>query len=335
MKKRMLILFIAFLAMALLPFLSVKNGYVKEPSGMSSEPPHQKDTPKNSSGTVSSTFRILDTASEKIVTINDKDFCRGALLYEMPPYFEPEALKAQCIACYTHFCRLREKQKSSPDSELKGADLKADLTKKQYYISDETFKEQCGGLYEEYINKINSVIDDVFGMTLTDENGELIDAAYFALSSGRTENSEDIFGFESPYLKAVPSPYDLTSPDYMTKAVFSEEEAIEKLRTLDPDIKFTGSSKIIAERTGSGSVKTLKIGTSSFSGQDIRELFSLRSTNFTLSFKNNKFIFTVKGYGHGVGMSQYGSNEMAKQGMDFREILRHYYGTAVISSDQS
>lgn len=335
MKKRMLIRFIAFLAMLLIPFISLREELHDVPEKQYPDASPQDEITENSTVSESGTFRILDTDSGKIITLSDKEFCLGALVYEMPPYYEPEALKAQCIACYTHFCRLRRKQKESPDSELKGADFKADLSQNQFYISDETFREQCGGLYEEYSKKIRSAVDDVFGMTLTDENGEMIDAAYFAVSSGRTENSSDIFGFESPYLQAVPSPFDLTAADCITQVSFSEDDFISRLNTIDTDSDLTGKTIGKSECTASGSVKNITIGTNSYSGQDIRQAFSLRSTNFTLVQKGSLYTFTVKGYGHGVGMSQYGANEMAKQGMSFKEILNHYYGKANISAGHS
>ena len=334
MKKRLLIFLTAFLSMALLPFLSLKEANKTSLPGQQASESSEHLPAKQNTSAGNSVFKILDTDSEKTVSVDDKEFCIGALIYEMPPYYEPEALKAQCIAVYTHFCRLRKQQKDSPDTRLKGADFSADLSKGQFYITDETFREECGALYEEYRKKVESVVDEVFGITLTDEKGELADIAYFAVSSGKTENSEDIFGFESPYLKAVPSPYDLTAPDYITEVSFSDDEFIKRIKNHDPSVSFGETlSEIIGtpQRTSSGSVKSITIGSSEFSGETIREIFSLRSSSFDLAHKDGKYIFTVKGYGHGAGMSQYGANEMAKQGMCCTEILRHYYGPIVIS----
>ena len=356
MRKRIFMAIFCFLVMAALPLLSAKNGIAlsdneitptlstessaatksdksspeksdkTEPAGNteSSDKEETSDSDKKSE----QKFKILDTSSDKIISVSDREFCYGALAYEMPPSFEEEALKAQTVALYTYFCRLRNIQKETPDDDLKGADFSANLSENQFYLSDEQLRKKWGNLYDDSIKKIHSAVDSVFGKVLTDTNGELIDACYHAISSGTTENAKDIFGKDCEYLIAVPSPTDINAPDYLTKCSFTKDEFKEKISSLSKDIKlpekpenYIGAIK----RTPSGSVTEITIGGEKFTGSDIRSAFGLRSAAFEINYADNKFSFTVKGYGHGVGLSQWGAQGMAKQGAGYEEILKHYY----------
>lgn len=301
--------------MAVIPFLAVGKQHF----------PPIKDTPKEENAGV---FRIADTKSGKIISVEDREFCIGAVAFEMPPSFEKEALKAQCIACYTHFARLRE----NPDPNLKGADFSADLSSGEFYLNREQLQNRWGALYEENIRAVETAVDEVFGKVLTDNSdGSLIDAAYHAISSGQTENAKDIFGKDDRHLQAVSSAGDVNVSGYLSGCEFSADSFREIMRK--ENIALSGNadswvSDIV--RTPSGSVVTVKIGGQTVTGARIRELCSLRSAAFDLSYEEGKFIFTVYGYGHGVGMSQYGAQCMAMQGMSCTEILMHYYSNAKI-----
>ena len=355
MKRKVIYCITAFLIMALLPLMSV--GSISEEMTAASvhltagESKTENDTAAKQSPDRSDRadaepaspdkqphekrgFKILDTSCGKVVTVDEKEFCCGALGYEMAPLYEIEALKAQCTACYTHFCMLREKQQNDPDPELKGADLSADLSKNQIWLSDDAMKKKWGNLYERSRERINKAVDECFGKVLCDDKGGLIDAAYFALSSGNTENSKDIFGFDSPYLRSVPSPFDLKAPDQISKKTVSRDDLLAALKALNKEMKLpekadgrTGTP----ERTNAGSVLKIRIGSCEFTGAEIREAFGLRSSNFDVTDNGDSFELTVRGYGHGVGMSQYGANSLAQQGSDYKEILRHYYGDAHIT----
>ena len=152
-----------------------------------------------------------------------------------------------------------------------------------------------------------------------------ISSVYHALSSGQTESAENIWGDEIPYLKPVSSESDKLANDYISTAVFNAEELKEKLKK---EITLTGDpSNYFGEcvRTSSGTVKSIDVCSKSLSGAELRNLLDLRSANFEVNFQGDNFTFTTYGYGHGVGMSQYGANAMAKQGNNFKEILTHYY----------
>ena len=298
MRKRIIILLFLMAIMAILPFISMKNT-VKEDA---------KDTQKN-------VFHVLDTSCNQITAINDRDFCIGALAYEMPSDFSKEALKAQCIACYTHFSKLREDSKENYD-------FKANLSKNEFYLKD--IPAESKKIYSQ-------AVDEVFGKVLTDSKGNLIKIAYHAISSGQTESAKDIFGFESEFLQPVSSAGDVNVSGYLSSKEFSGN-TFQKIMS-EKGVSFSGEpSQWIGEikRTNSGTVMKIQIGNQTFSGAEIREIFSLRSADFDIMYINNKFILTVYGYGHGVGMSQYGADSMAKQGATYEEIIHHYYGNCLI-----
>ena len=329
MKKAVILIVLAAAAMALIPLIGSvgvpekEEAMIEEGSSTGVENKNSGDEGSGSDEKLAgqedqNSFRILDTSTGETVTIPDREFCIGALAYEMPAGYEKEALKAQCVACYTYFCRLREKQQAEGATE----DIKADLSKGQYYLSAEKMKEKWGDDQSEDIKKLTGTVDEVFGQTLCTEDGALAQVAYFAISSGVTENAEDIFGSECSTLQAVASPYDLSAPDFCTEKTVSKDEFIKKLSAKENETDMTIGE---VKRTASGSVLSIMIGSKEWTGAEIRKLFGLRSANFELSEEEGGYRFIVYGYGHGVGMSQYGANIMAQQGSDYREILSHYY----------
>ena len=336
MKKRLFILLAAIGMMALLPFFSVTGS--SDSTGSPTDSSSETEREPQISGTTDGKFRILDTSSGKIITVSDKEFCVGALAYEMSRGYEEEALKAQCVACYTHFCRLRRQKRSEAGESWQGEDFQADLSTGQYYLNNECLQKRWGSQYNELRKKMEKVVEDCFGLVLMDDNGELLDVGYFAISSGKTEAAADIFGFDSPHLQAVISPFDKSAPDACTVVRLSSEEFKNKLSERFPDLSLEAPPSTWigdCQRTASGSVITIDIGEQTISGPAVRECFDLRSANFELSIQKEQFCFRVYGYGHGVGLSQYGANGMAMQGADFREILDHYYSQAPIVSLES
>ena len=196
MKKRIIISFIGLVIMAILPFISVQKIF------------SETETPENSieeKSTDTRQFTVLDTSSNKTVRIDDREFCIGAVAYEMPVSFEEEALKAQCIACYTHFSRLRENSSEEYD-------FSADLSKGEFYTKD---------IPDENRLKISRAVDAVFGQVLKDRKDKLIDVAYHAISSGQTESAKDIFGFESEFLQPVSRSYSVEYASSITEISLS------------------------------------------------------------------------------------------------------------------
>lgn len=256
------------------------------------------------------------------------DYLVGVVAAEMPAGFEPEALKAQAVAARSYLERAL-----SSGSKHENADICADSTCCQAYISLRKMQESWGGDYEKNLERISSAVSGTDGEYLV-YNGEPVLAAFHSSSAGKTESSGAVWS-ELPYLVSVDSPETESDvPNYISSLALSELDFRDTILHLRPEADMTGSADGWLgdiERNDSGRVMSAAVGGVKISGEDMRSLFSLRSTAFALEYKDGAFIFTVTGYGHGVGMSQYGANVLARQGADHREILEHYYTGASIA----
>ena len=281
-------------------------------------------------------FHVLDESSGKVIDIPDREFVYGVVTAEMPAKFEDEAIKAQAVASYTYFCRERDNQRKN--SNYVGYDFKVNTEKWINYVSPEQRRIKWGEHFEEYENKIKRAVDSVFGEVVEDD-GELILAAYHAISSGKTEKSADVFGGDLKYLSNVESPGDKLVSGYETFVKVDTEKFKDILNAKYSDIDFNGNEgNWVGEsvRSEGGMVKEIRIGSKSIKGTEVRSMFGLRSSDFDLNFspEENKFIFRVHGYGHGVGMSQHGAEYMAQGGSDYKKILSWYYpGTCICKLD--
>jgi stage II sporulation protein D len=250
----------------------------------------------------------------------------------MPASYEPEALKAQVIACHTYAERMRRIQQKTPDPAFCGADLSDDCNRCQAYYNDDALRTLYGADYPKYYGKIAAAVDAA-GDLLLCFDGEPAAAVFHAVSAGRTDSAEAVWGTALPYLIPVDSPDDRGAPDYLHTSDFPAETVKAALCAAEPDCVFGDdpaawfSGALTAE---SGTVMQIQAGGVSFSGQRIREILGLRSAAFSAEYTGSVFRFTVRGFGHNVGMSQYGANEMAKKGSSFGEILLHYYPDTVL-----
>lgn len=264
------------------------------------------------------TFRIYDVSTDTVTVMNADDYIFGVVAAEMPLLYEDETLKAQAVAAYTLACRRRA------DNTDKDYDLSTDSGTDQAFVTEAAARESWGNNADKYYTKLKDIIAQVRGITVVWQN-EPITAVYHAISSGQTESSGDIWGGERPYLQAVASPGDLLAPQYISCITLSTTELSDAIADLceisgSPENYFSDFT-----RTESGSVLKVKVCGTELTGAQIRTALELRSLNFDVEFKDGSFKFTARGYGHGVGMSQYGAECMAKQGSDFKEILLHYY----------
>ena len=280
------------------------------------------------------TLKVLDFTSGQVLELSMRDYVIGAVLAEMPATYCEEALKAQAVAARTYAIRQREKQRLAPDPELMGADISNDSRKFQAYFTPEQAKDFYGNGYEAYYKKAAGAVDGTDRLALFYE-GEPIVAAFHSNSGGMTESAEVVWGSPVDYLVPVESPEDKESPTYLEEEVFTEKEFRKKLEKALPDADFSdpaGEWIEIKETSSSGTVTEMLAGGEKLSGTDFRSIFSLRSANFTVVYNADEenFYITTKGYGHGVGLSQYGANAMGENGSDFREILLHYYTGAEI-----
>lgn len=272
------------------------------------------------------TVSVMLHSSGKTVDIAMKEYICGAVAGEMPAVYEDEALKAQAVACYTY----------AKTKETAGTQLTDNPKINQSYLSKDELRKKWGDNFDIYYGKIERAVSEVIGEYLTYE-GELVSTiAYHAISSGKTEAASDIWGGDTiPYLVSVDSSADMLSPDYKVTTVYTFDQIKDKLAAAD--IK-CDTSAYTAEgaiggitRTANGAVRTITVFGTDLSGSDFREALGLRSLNYSITVKNKTFTVDSFGYGHGVGMSQYGANACAEKGMSYREILKHYYPGTEIS----
>lgn len=276
-------------------------------------------------------FKVLLTGSGRVIEVSTSEYLTGVLAAEMPMTYHEEALKAQALASYTFAVRQQRLQRESPDEALKGADLTDSGESYQGYYTQDVRREKWGDKFEKYESRAASAAKSVGDRLITFE-GEPIMAAFHSICSGKTESAEIVWGKEVKYLKGVDSIGDKLSPDYSSSLVLTCEQFAEMAKKLG-SITLEGDEEEWVGKlsaTSSGFVKEIEIGGKKFDGKQVREAFNLRSANFTLTYKKDSFTFSVVGYGHGVGLSQYGSDYMARQGSSAEEIVCHYYSGAEI-----
>ena len=272
------------------------------------------------------TVKVMSASSNNITEMPLKEYLIGVVAAEINPSYHEEAIKAQTIASHTLLLYV----KNHKSDKLKGADISDSSATHQGYMSEADQKEKWGDSFETYHSKIAKCVDEVINQTLQ-YDGEYINAAFHAISNGKTENCKDVWGGSFPYLTSVPSIGDKLSPAYQSQVTVTEKEFKKKLK--EHNIEFKDDAKKWIENitnTETGMVKSIQICGKTLKGTEFRTIFSLKSSTFTYKYEDEKFIFTVNGYGHGVGMSQYGANYMAQQGFTYKEILGHYYQGAEI-----
>lgn len=308
MRQYIFLTFLLCLIMVLSPFIC--SGIKPEAS--------KKSELTQTNEKIDDTVRVLDSISSKVVEVSAKNYVLGALAAEMPASYSEEALKAQAVACYTYYRYIKENADNS--NSLIDYDITDSSGTHQGYLSDEQMKEKWADKYDSYHSKLESVVLSVLGECIMYE-GEPIFACYHAISSGQTSSSKAVFGTNMPYLKSVTAPGDKLSPDYDSEKAFTQSELIEKLNLKD------GSDNIIKNIStdDNGYVTKITLKDKSYTGLELASLLELKSPNFSAEYKNEKYIFSVKGYGHGVGMSQYSADYMARQGSTYQEIITHFY----------
>ena len=272
-------------------------------------------------------FTILDASTGETFTVDYLDYMKGAVCAEMPPDFHSEAMKAQAVSALTYALYLKEENAQNPDESLRGADFSADPSNWKTYVSEEDARERYGDKFEEYWGKIDQAVEKVGEVVLLYEEEPIL-AAYHSTSSGVTEAAENVWSTSAPYLKPVDSQGDLLAPSYETTATFSAQELKEILTEEYGELNLPDDPyewMEVIERSQGGYVLSIQVGDLELHGKELRELLSLRSSDFTVTCDGSSFTFTVYGYGHGVGLSQYGADFMARQGSNYEDILKHYY----------
>ncbi|MCK8827766.1 stage II sporulation protein D [Natroniella acetigena] len=256
-------------------------------------------------------IEVYDNINDQILLLELEEYLKGVVAAEMPAFFEFEALKAQAVAARTYALRNLEQ----------GQQLTTDSTIDQAWSSKTELLDRWGILnYLFYWSRISAAVEETAGVVI-DYQGELINAVYHSTSGDYTATAAEVWGNDLPYLKSVASRYERESPYYQDQQTFSVEEFNRKLginSNLLQEIK-------IVERSLSERVLKVRVGNQVFSGRELRQKLGIRSTNFLFDTTEEQIRIVTSGYGHGVGMSQYGAHGMAENGYNYKEILKHYY----------
>lgn len=244
-----------------------------------------------------------------VINLNMTDYLIGVVSSEMPASFNLEALKAQSVLARTYALKAKQTGKKLTDT-----------VSTQSYIDIDQMKNKWGNSFNTYYNKIKNAVENTNGEYLS-YNGNYIEALYHSTNNGKTESSLDVFGNYYPYLISVSSEYDKNASSYLRTINMPLDTISNKL-----GLSLNNDSVIsILSYTDGGNIKEININGNNFSGKKVRELLGLRSADFDISISDNNANITTRGYGHGVGMSQYGANGMANAGYGYKDILSHYY----------
>lgn len=264
-------------------------------------------------------------APGQVMELDMEEYIVGVVAAEMPASFEEEALKAQAIAARTYAVR----------KLLNGEKLSTDYRVCQAYWSVDNMKKQWGDSYEVYKGKIEKAVYETSGQVIL-YDGKPIQAVFHAMSAGATRGAGQIWPFELPYLKSVDSSFEKGQKGFEVTSRLSEATLAEKLgqykahpiKGVDDIVHNTKVSKYSDE----GYALEVSIGKEKLTGEEFRMALGLRSSHITLKSTDKGLLITSRGYGHGVGMSQVGANQLAKMGKDHTYILNHYYQGTQISS---
>lgn len=312
MKGKQLERVLPFLLAVVLPWVLVSKFYPEEPTKVTTGPEESTIT------TLPQEYSVGVKTEEGIVQMELEDYILGVVLGEMPASFETEALKAQAVVARTFTLRTCQIGKKHT-----GGAICTDYSCCQAYCSADTY---TGG--PEALEKVKKAVEDTSGMVLTYE-GALIDATYFSCSGGRTEDAKAVWGADVAYLQAVDSPGEEAATHFTDTVRFSRQAFCEALGYWpeSPPEEWFGA----VTYTSGGGVASMQIGERTYTGMELRSLLGLKSTAMMMTAVADTVTVTTKGFGHRVGMSQYGADAMAVRGSSYEQILAHYYpGTKLI-----
>ena len=279
----------------------IEGSLIRTPSFFSNE--ENASTEKASNKTIT----IIDKKDNTNITLDFDDYLIGVIAAEMPASFSIEALKAQAVASRTYaYFKINN-----------NSNLTTDIST-QSYITIEQMKEKWQDDFDIYYNKIKKAVNETSDEVLT-YDGNIIPAYFFAMSNGYTEDASIVFKEDKPYLKSVESKENEDNRNFKQTKTISKSDFCTLLNISCDEIVIDNITKTTSNR-----INNININNTTFSGVDIRKKLNLRSTDFEISIDDDINI-TTYGYGHGVGMSQYGANTMAKDGYNYKEILLHYY----------
>ena len=306
-----------FMAILIIPTLIVVPFTGSNEMDQVREAPQEQQLNELSSNLSPFSVRVLRSGGS-VEEVPLETYVARVVASEMPANFELEALKAQSLAARTYITR----HLVNGESISEVADV-TDTVTHQVYKSDQELRQLWQDAYASNMNKINEAVKATAGEIITYDR-EPITAAFFSTSNGYTENAEDYWENEIPYLRSVESPWDQQSPKFTDQRIITLEQ-------LQANLGVSSIANTTMTKTEGNRVDQVQFGDQTYSGREIREAFDLPSSDFTIKQKGDHIIFTTKGYGHGVGMSQYGANGMAQTGKTYKDIVLHYYKGTEIS----
>ncbi len=315
-------------ALCLIPSRGTLSSSSSKADKIQGEPVSKAQT---ASTTASSDADVLDTitvynkADQSVQSYPFSEFLTCVVASEMPATFEEEALKAQAVAARTYLLqRVLYYQKNGTPKEHHGALTCTDSTHCQAYIAKEERLKSWGQNADLYWKKVSGAVSGTANIIMT-YDGKPINAVFHSMSSGATESAQSVWGSDVPYLKSVNSSLDKNAPQYQTEVTLTKEQLKKVLSDHVKDVNFEHGIFGNIERSNTGSIRSIVVGNVKITGAQFRKILNLRSTNIQFSVEGNSVHMMVRGYGHGVGMSQYGANFLAKEGKKYPEILTSYY----------
>ena len=321
MRKQVLI---AFLCGVALPLLLMGLGNRAVPVQMPEEAESDGLTAVERELWDGQTRIMVLTGSGNVRQMQLGEYLAGVVLAEMPADFQEEALKAQAVVARTYTCKRMEHNKHG------AAAVCTNSACCQGYRDPEDYVNSGGA--QESVDKIRSAVTETDGQVLV-YGGELIDATYFSCSGGQTEDAVAVWGQDVPYLQSVESPGEEEAPRYSDRIRYTPENF--KLLTGVSGEGSVGSWFGPVTYTDGGGVDTIRICGEIFTGTELRSVLGLRSTLFSVSVDDGMIVFETRGFGHRVGMSQYGAQAMAEEGSGYQEILEHYYAGALLKNQEN
>lgn len=272
---------------------------------------------------------VYITSSKKIININLEDYVVGVVCSEMPVEFDKEALKAQAVAARTFAVAHIEDYGGKKYKGAHGADVTDSIDCQVYMGKEERLSKWSSKSKNDYWNKVSEAVKETSGQVLMYNNKLVMEPYYFAVSSGETEDAKEVLGENIEYLKSVPSPGEESVKKYKSKTNINYINFINKIDAVFPKSKLNlanvRNSIEVLSKNKTGSIKTIRVGSTTMTGSRFRSIVGLNSTNFKIKCSITGFEFDCTGYGHGLGMSQWGAEAMAKKGSKYDEILKHYY----------
>ena len=295
---------------------NVTKNIVKSDDSIKTNQENQSESNYSSSNSIETNPSVskkeyisIKRSNGQVISIEFRDYIIGVIAAEMPASFNREAIKAQSVLARTYALKAKKYGKTLTDT-----------VSTQAYIDTDQMKQKWGNDFETYYNKIAACVDETSKEYLSYDN-DYIEALYHSTNNGKTESSLDVFGNYYPYLISVTSELDKQASSYLRTTTIPIQTINEKL-----NININKDSNIqVLSYTDGGNIKEISIDEKIFNGRKFRETLGLRSADFDITVNDNDVSITTRGYGHGVGMSQYGANLMANNNYSYKDILSHYY----------